>query len=99
MLGKPVLVPERPITSLGSAIFAFLAAGTFASIEDAQRALCPPYRTIEPDGNAHDVYEALYPIYRELYFGLGARASAPVAIGQVLPELRRLAQEARSGRG
>ena len=41
VLGMPVLVPERPITSLGSAIFAFLAAGTFATIEEAQRALCP----------------------------------------------------------
>ncbi len=29
VLGKPVLVPERDVTSLGSAIFAFLAAGAF----------------------------------------------------------------------
>src|SRR5208282_4243306 len=49
VLGKPVLVPERSITSLGSAIFAFLAAETFKTIEEAQGALCPPYRTVRPD--------------------------------------------------
>jgi len=32
----------------GSAIFAFLAAGTFESVEEAQEALSPGYRTIEP---------------------------------------------------
>src|SRR4029079_7440443 len=71
VLNRPVLVPERSITSLGSAIFAFLAAGTFASIEDAQRALCPTYRVIAPQPEAVAVYERLYPIYRALYFGLG----------------------------
>jgi L-ribulokinase len=95
VLGKPVLVPERPITSLGSAIFAFLAAGTFASIEEAQRALCPSYRVIEPDAAAHAVYGQLYPMYRELYFSLGAPASEAVRIGRVLPALRAVAKEAR----
>lgn len=95
VLGKPVLVPERPITSLGSAIFAFLAAGTFTSIEEAQRALCPPYRVIEPDADAQAVYERLYPMYRELYFALGVPGSGAVRIGQVLPALRSIAQRAR----
>src|SRR4051812_41264526 len=49
VIGKPVLVPERPITSLGSAIFAFLAAGVFPTIEDAQTALCPKHRVVEPE--------------------------------------------------
>ena len=49
VLDKPVLVPEDEVTSLGSAIFAFLAAGTFQTIEEAQQALCPSYRTVEPD--------------------------------------------------
>ena len=44
VLGKPVLVPEGDVTSLGSAIFAFLAAGAFQTIEEAQDALCPAYR-------------------------------------------------------
>ena len=49
VLNKPVLVPEGDVTSLGSAIMAFMAAGAFESIEAAQQALCPRYRTIEPD--------------------------------------------------
>jgi len=40
ILNKPVLVPEGDVTSLGSAIFAFMAAGAFSSIEKAQDALC-----------------------------------------------------------
>ena len=50
VLGKPILVPAGDVTSLGSAIFAFLAAGAFRTIEEAQDALCPGYRTIEPGG-------------------------------------------------
>lgn len=93
----PVLVPERPITSLGSALFAFLAAGTFGTLEEAQRALCPPYRTVAPDPAAARVYDELYPIYRSLYFGLGSPDSEPQRIGTVLPALRDIAARARAG--
>ncbi len=96
VLGVPVLVPERPITSLGSAIFAFLAAGTFQSIGEAQQALCPPYRVIEPRSGEHAVYERLYPMYRELYFALGTPRSPAMAIGGVLPGLRTIAADARA---
>lgn len=96
VLGKPVLVPSAIPTSLGSSIFAFMAAGAFTSIEEAQAALCPSHKTIEPEPHAHAVYERLYPLYRKLYFGLGARSSAPVAIGDVLPELRKIARESSS---
>lgn len=95
VFGVPVLVPERPITGLGSAIFAFLAAGTFATIEDAQRALCPPFRTIEPDSTQRSVYDRLYPMYKNLYFGFGNPDAGATQIGRVLPELRRIAVEAR----
>src|SRR6266700_3049971 len=44
VLGRPVLVPTKSVTSLGSAIFAFLAAGTFKTIEEAQDKICPPNR-------------------------------------------------------
>jgi len=94
-LNMPVLVPERPITSLGSAIFAFLAAGTFDTIEDAQRALCPSYRVIEPRPREASVYERLYPLYRDLYFSLGQRDSSPISIGNVLPALRKIAGDVR----
>jgi L-ribulokinase len=96
VLGKPVLVPSAIPTSLGSSIFAFMAAGAFTSIEEAQTALCPSHKTIVPELHAHAVYERLYPLYRKLYFGLGARSSTPVAIGDVLPELRKIARESLS---
>ncbi|HEX7048890.1 MAG TPA: ribulokinase [Longimicrobiales bacterium] len=97
VLNKPVLVPQRPITSLGSALFAFLAAGAFPTIEAAQKTLCPPYRTVEPDPEANRVYERLYPLYKDLYFGFGNPHSEAVSIGRVLPELRAIAAEVRAG--
>jgi L-ribulokinase len=95
VLNKPVLVPKSEVTSLGSAIFAFLAAGVFSSIEEAQDALCPSYRTVEPDPAAAKVYQRLYTLYRKLYFGLGQAGAPAVALGDVLPELRRVASAAR----
>jgi L-ribulokinase len=76
VLNKPVLVPERDVTSLGSAIFAFLAAGAFKTVEEAQTALSPGYRVIEPDAIAVGVYADLFPIFRDLYFELGERSKA-----------------------
>ncbi|MGH9673575.1 MAG: ribulokinase [Bryobacteraceae bacterium] len=93
VLGKTVLVPESEVTSLGSAIFGLLAAGAFRSIEEAQDALCPKYRPIEPDPVQAAVYERLYEIYRRIYFSFGRAASPAVAIGDALPALRRIARE------
>jgi len=95
VLGKPILVPNGDVTSLGSAIFAFLAAGTFASVEEAQAALCPGHRIVEPQAEETAVYEELYPLYRKLYFSFGQRESAAVGIGEILPELRRVTAQAR----
>ena len=96
VLNKPVLVPSGTPTSLGSGIFAALAAGAFKTVEEAQAAMCLKHATVEPDPKAAAVYEELYPLYRKLYFGLGTRGAAPVAIGDVLPELRRIAERQRS---
>ena len=52
---------------------------------------------MEPDAESVRVYDALYPMYRSLYFGLGDPASAPVAIGAVLPSLREIAARSRAG--
>src|SRR5438270_2052937 len=49
VLGRPVLVPMKSVTSLGSAIFAFLAAGTFKSIEEAQDKICHSHKVYEPN--------------------------------------------------
>jgi L-ribulokinase len=96
VLNKPVLVPQGDVTSLGSAIFAFLATGAFKSIEEAQRALCPQFRIFEPERNSASVYAELFPLYRKLYFALGEKNSAAASIGDVLPELRCIAAGARS---
>jgi L-ribulokinase len=95
VLGKPILVPKGDVTSLGSAIFAFLAAGAFKSVEEAQAKLCPDYVTVQPEAGAASTYAELYSLYRKLYFALGKR-SEPTAIGDVLPELRRIAAQARA---
>lgn len=97
VLGVPVLVPERSITSLGSSLFAFMAAGAFDSIEAAQGALCPDYRVIEPRPESTRAYDQLYPMYRDLYFGMGDPKSAAIPIGGVLPRLREIAANALRG--
>jgi L-ribulokinase len=43
------------------------------------------------------VYEQLYSLYRDVYFGLGLRDAAPVALGRVLPELRKIAAAVQKG--
>jgi L-ribulokinase len=95
VLNKPVLVPDGTPTSLGSAIVAFVAAGTFPSIEAAQQKLCLPFRTFLPNPKAVERYEELYQLYRNLYFALGSREAQAVPLGDVLPKLRAIAQEAR----
>jgi L-ribulokinase len=91
-------VPAGDVTSLGSAIFAFLAAGTFKTIEEAQAALCPKHVTVAPQPKQVAVCGKLYQLYRKLYFALGQRESAAVGIGDVLPELRQIAAQARGGK-
>jgi L-ribulokinase len=73
IVGKPVLVPAQDATSLGSAIFALLAAGAFRSVEEAQDKLCPSYRVVEPEAQESTIYDDLYGHFRELYFLLGER--------------------------
>ena len=95
VLNKPVLVPAGVPTSLGSGIFALVAAGIYETIEEAQKAVCLPFRTIEPDRRAAAIYERLYALYKDVYFALGQRHAPPLALGRVLPELREIAAEAR----
>jgi L-ribulokinase len=95
-LNKPVLVPAGDVTSLGSAIFAFLASGDFPSVEEAQAALCPPCETFLPDARAAATYGKLYPLYREAYFSLGNPASPAARLGHVMPRLREIAAGARA---
>ena len=89
VLGRPVLVPTKSVTSLGSAIFAFLAAGTFKTIEEAQDKICPSYRVFEPDSSEQRVYEDLYRLFSRLYFAFGKNAGD---MGDVLPALIRISE-------
>jgi L-ribulokinase len=95
VLNKPVLVPNGVPTSLGSGIFALVAAGVFASVEEAQAKLCLPFREYQPQAAAVERYERLFRLYREVYFGFGRRGGEAQHLGDVLPELRRIAAEAR----
>jgi L-ribulokinase len=91
VLGKPVLVPDGVPTSLGSGIFALVAAGVFKTIEEAQAKMCLPFKTYEPEAGAVTLYDELFALYRKVYFAFGSRKSEAVGMGDVLPELRRIA--------
>ena len=92
VLGRPVLVPSGNVVGLGSAIFAFLAAGTFKTVEEAQAKLCPQHRTYVPEPGAQQVYAKLYPLFRELYFAFGEPGRS--LFGHVLLELIRVTEVA-----
>lgn len=92
-LKKPVLVPSSDITSLGSAIFAFVASGDYASVEQAQDALCPLHKTYLPDEHEGSLYDHLYSLLRDVYFSLGSPAAPASRLGRVPPALREIATE------
>jgi len=91
VLGRPVLVPSSRVTGLGSAIFAFLAAGSFPTIDAAQRKVCPAYTVFEPQPETQPVYGELYELYRKIYFDFGRPAEGS-AFGTVLPKLIEIAR-------
>ncbi len=90
ILQRPVLVPSSNVVGLGSAIFAFLAAGTFSTVEAAQQAVCPSHKVFQPQASEHRVYDDLYPLYRKLYFAFGEPANG--ALADVLPALIQTAE-------
>jgi L-ribulokinase len=71
VLGKPILVPEADTTSLGSAIFAFVVAGAFKTVEEAQQAISPAHRVREPVPRDVRIYQDLFAQFRDLYFAFG----------------------------
>jgi L-ribulokinase len=90
VLGRPVMVPSKSVISLGSAIFAFLAAGTFKTVEEAQDKICPPHTLFTPESEAQKIYSSLYPLYQKIYFGFGQPLDGK--FGDVLPTLINLAR-------
>ena len=89
VLGRPVLVPTKSVTSLGSAIFAFVAAGTFKSIEEAQDKICPPHRVYEPQPAEQRTYDDMYRLFSRLYFAFGDKR---MEMGDILSSLIRIAE-------
>jgi L-ribulokinase len=92
VLGRPVLVPASKVTGLGSAVFAFLAAGIFKTIGEAQERICPAHKVYEPEPAAQRVYEVLYKHFRQIYFAFGDPGKGE--FGHVLPALIREARAA-----
>jgi L-ribulokinase len=93
VLNKPILVPDGVPTSLGSGIFALLAAGAFSGVEEAQEKMCLGHKTYLPEPGAVGVYERLFKHYRDVYFALGSRSAEAVKLGNVLPDLKKIAAE------
>ena len=93
VLRRPVLVPRKSVVSLGSAIFAFLAAGVFRTIEEAQDKICPPQKTYEPQEDERAVYDRIYPLYSRLYFAFGQPDAGE--FGVILPTLIKVAESRR----
>jgi L-ribulokinase len=89
VLGRPVLVPMKSTTSVGSAIFAFMAAGAFKTIEEAQDKICPPHKRYVPNAAEQRVYDDLYRFFSRLYFEFGKGAGQ---MGHILPGLIRIAE-------
>jgi len=95
VLKRPVLVPAGNVVGLGSAVFAFLAAGVFKTVEEAQGAICPSHKVFEPVDSEAAVYDEMYGLWRKLYFGFGMVGGA---FGDVLPELIRVAVNTHSSK-
>ena len=91
VLNKPVLVPADDVTSLGSAIFAFLAAGTFNTIAEAQNALCPALQNLRAaTRNPRRLRRALR--------ASSANSTTRSVTATVMPAIRRIAAAARGAR-
>jgi len=95
VLGKPVLVPGSKVTGLGSAIFAFLAAGVFPTIDEAQKAVCPAFTTFMPQPETQKIYDELYRLYHRIYFDFGSQ-NKDNRFGDVLPKLIHIARPAEN---
>ena len=96
VLNKPILVPQAEVTSLGSAIFAFLAAGVYRTIEDAQAALCPGYEVVHPGpGAGRDIRHLVRPLPEALLRARPADHRRRWTSATLLPTLRAVAAKVR----
>lgn len=56
--------------------------------------MCLKHKTYHPEPEAVRVYERLFQHYRDVYFALGTRDADAVRLGNVLPELKKIAAAA-----
>jgi L-ribulokinase len=91
VLERPVLVPSTTVTGIGSAIFAFFAAGTFKTIEEAQAKVCPKHTVFTPQTESKSAYDTLYGLFRRIYFDFGQSAKDS-RFGDVMPTLIKVAR-------
>jgi L-ribulokinase len=98
VLNKTVLVPDAVPTSIGSGIFAQLAAGIFPTIEAAQAKMCPGHKVYLPQPASAALYEELYKLYRDVYFAFGGEG-APQPMAGILEKLREIALRSRHSHG
>ena len=95
VLNKPVLVPDSTPTSIGSGIFAQLAAGIFSTVEEAQAKMCPGHTVYSPKPEAVAVYQQLHDMYRDVYFAFGQKSETARDLSGVLRRLREVASRVR----
>ena len=96
VLNKPISGTERRCDESGLRDFRLHGRGRGSSIEAAQNVQCADFAIV---GSAHAAtYQGLYRLYRKLYFSFGERRSLAAEIGEILPELRRIAARARGGK-
>lgn len=66
-MNRPLLVPEAEETgALGVALLAARAAGAYANLEDAARAMVRISETVQPDPGLAERYASAYPLFRDL---------------------------------
>jgi L-ribulokinase len=88
VLGTPMLIAgSSQAPALGAAISAAVTAGEFESWPEAQQQMTAlSERRFEPDEDAHEIYNELYLLYKELHDGFGG-LTPQAAFGNVMKEL------------
>ena len=93
VLGQPMLIAGSAQTpALGAAVSAAVTAGALAGGHDdwtaAQRSMTRVKTTrFDPDPTAHDVYNRLYALYRELHDAFGGVTLQPSGLGSAMKRL------------
>ncbi len=96
VIGRPMKISSSDQTcALGAAIFGAVSAGSFASVAEAQGAMCRVRdESYQPDPARHACYTEIYGLYRELHNAFGA-VDWNGNLGHVMKELIRIREHAK----